>query len=58
MEATEKKIIEKVIEENKEGFQRLAEEKPAAERRSKLKRIERKIKDLFRKEEEVGYITV
>lgn len=51
------KIIEKVLEQNKKGLKRLADDKPAAERRSKLKKIEKKIKDLFQNEKKVGRIT-
>lgn len=51
------KILREVMEENKEGLERLADEEPAAERRSKLKKLKRKILGLFEREEKVGYIT-
>jgi len=50
-------IIEKVMEENREGLERLAREEPAAEKRSKVKRFKRKILSFFRDEEKVGRIT-
>ncbi len=56
MGATKKEIVKQVIEDNQKGFERLAREEPAAERRSRLKRLERKIKDFLQNEKEVGHI--
>ena len=53
----DEEIVRKVMEENKEGLERLADEEPAAERRSRLKRLKSKIKAFFESEEKVGYIT-
>lgn len=53
----DKKIIQQLLEENKEGLERLAKEEPAAERRSAFKRLKRKFKDFFEHEEKVGYIS-
>lgn len=50
-------IVKQVIEENREGLERLADEEPAAEKRSKLKRLKRKVISLFEKEEKVGHIS-
>lgn len=51
------KIIRQVLEQNEKGLKRLADEEPAAERRSKLKRLKRKVKSLFEHEEKIGYIS-
>lgn len=53
----DEKIVRQVMKENKDGLKRLANEEPAAERRSKLKRLKRKIEDLFNDEDKVGYIS-
>lgn len=46
LEKKDRKLVERVIEENKEGFERLAKEEPAKERRRHL--IKRKIKEFYR----------
>lgn len=53
----DKKIIRQVMKENEKGLKRLADEEPAAERRSKVKRLKRKVEDLFVREEKVGRVT-
>lgn len=53
----DEKIVRKVIEENKDGLERLAAEEPAEERRSKLKSLKKKILTFFRNEEKVGHIS-
>mgnify|MGYP006303393977 CR=1 FL=1 len=58
MKDDEKEIVERLIEENERGLERLANEEPAEERRSRLKRFERRVRSLFKKEEDVGYIKV
>lgn len=63
MEETDIKILKQVFKENREGFQRLADEKPAEERRNLFKKFQTKIKDVYRyftsnKEEKIGYITI
>ena len=50
-------IVKQVLEENREGLERLADEEPAAERRSRLKRLKRKVVSLFESEEKVGRIS-
>lgn len=45
------------MKENKEGLQRLADEEPAKERRNPLKKLKRKIEDLIKEEQKVGYIS-
>lgn len=57
LEEKEKKILKMLLEENQEGLERLAQEEPAKERRNRLKRVKRRILDLFREEEKVGHIT-
>jgi len=49
-------IVKQLIEENKEGLERLAAEEPAAERRSRIKRFKRFILDIFKDEKKVGTI--
>jgi hypothetical protein len=53
----DEKIVKKVIKDNSKGLKRLAREEPAAERRSKWKRLKRRFADLFQDEEKVGRIT-
>ena len=53
----DKDILEKVMKENRDGLERLADEEPAEERRSPLKRLKRKLTGFFRDEEKVGYIS-
>lgn len=53
----DERILRKLIEENKEGLERLAAEEPAEERRNKFKRIKTKIKYFFKREEKVGKIS-
>lgn len=50
-------ILKQVMEENQEGLERLADEEPATERRSKLKRLKSKFVSLFESEEKVGRIS-
>jgi len=63
MEKKDVKILRQVFHDNRDGFQRLAEEKPAEERRSVLKKFQSKVKEAYRhitgeKEEKIGYITL
>ncbi len=53
----DEKILKQVMEENRNGLERLADEEPAEERRNPLKRLKRKIEGLFKREEKVGYIS-
>ena len=53
----DEKIIKQVIEENKDGLKRLADEEPAAERRSRWKRLKKRVVDLFEREDKVGHIS-
>lgn len=53
----DKDILEKVMKKNRDGLERLADEEPAEERRSPLKRFKSKLKGFFRDEEKVGYIS-
>jgi hypothetical protein len=53
----DEKIVKKVIEENKDGLERLAAEEPAEEKRSKLKRLKMKIVFFFKDEKKVGHIS-
>lgn len=56
----DKKIIEEIVSQNKEGFERLANEEPAKERRQNS--VVRTVKKYYRKwfvdEEDVGTIEV
>jgi len=56
----DKEIIKKIVTENKDGFERLAKEEPAKERRKH--RVFRTVKKFYRKwfvdEEDVGTIEV
>lgn len=53
----DEKILKQVIEDNRKGLKRLADEEPAAERRSRWKRLKRKVESLLESEEKVGYIS-
>lgn len=53
----DEKILKQVMEENREGLARLADEEPAEERRNPLKRLKKKIEGLFKQEDKVGYIS-
>lgn len=53
----DEKILKQVMKENKEGLERLANEEPAKERRSRLKRLKRKIEEFVETEEKVGHIS-
>lgn len=60
LEDEDKDIIKKIVSENKEGFERLANEEPARERRQN--KVVRTVKKYYRKwfvnEEDVGTIEV
>lgn len=55
---TDRELVTEIVEENQEGLKRLAEEEPAAERRSMWKRMVHWVEKLFRSEEKVGHIAV
>lgn len=59
-EDEDKEIVKKIVSENKEGFERLANEEPAKERRQNpVFRAARKFyRKLFVEEEDVGSIEV
>ena len=56
----DKNIIEEIVSQNKEGFERLANEEPAKERRQNpvFRAAKRLYRKWFVKEEDVGTIEV
>lgn len=60
LEDEDKDVIKEIVSQNKEGFERLAKEEPANERRKN--KVFRAAKNLYRKwfvdEEDVGTIEV
>ncbi|MFB6203919.1 MAG: hypothetical protein ABEK01_05505 [Candidatus Nanohaloarchaea archaeon] len=53
----EKEIIGELLDENSDGLERLAEEEPAKEERSRFTALKNRIKSWFSSEEKVGRIT-
>lgn len=51
-------IVMKIIEQNREGLERLADEKPARERRNVLLRWKSRLLSYFREEEKTHVIEV
>jgi len=57
MSKSDEEIVDEVISENREGLERLGREDPAAEMRSRFRRLKSRIRSFFSSEDKVGTIS-